>query len=221
MKRKLILSIVLTSILCAPIKISASEELSVNESKEITVEKIFQKYDDDDKFLKLPDGGYLHGQAKIVDYYDNSIIYAEYDSETDPNSVSIEEAKVDLINSDNYYSNTRGVDIPNQTKQLAAGASYTSQKFSGSGWRFSSFFIQAAPGTNGNLEWTTYNDSALVGDMGHALNTLNSGYGEGHSTLYPGVPVVIGTKMNGWYVSLVYYTHNPAANTYYHVVNLR
>ena len=219
--RNSLFGVLLATLLSIPFTpVFASEKVVEYESPQQIVETIFEEYDADDKFLKMPDGGYLHGQAKIVDAYDNSIVYGEYDSETDPNAVSIEVAKEDLINFDaNPQIETRGAGIPNKTKVLAAGASYTSSVFTASGWRFSDYFIQAAAGTSGNLQWTTYNDSALIGDMGDALNTLNTGSGYGR-TLYPGVPYTVGTKMNGWYQSMVYFTYNPTGRPYYHVKNL-
>ncbi|MBJ0343151.1 hypothetical protein JFK36_12105, partial [Enterococcus faecalis] len=53
----------------------------------------FADFEEKDKVLALPEGGFLKGEAKIVSMDNPDIIQGSYNSETDPTSVSVTEAK--------------------------------------------------------------------------------------------------------------------------------
>lgn len=190
------------------------------------IELMFENINDEDKFIQLPDGSFLHGQSIDVDAEDPSIVYAKYNSETNPNAITAQEVKKMMIEelenskkSNNGYIQPRGAGLPTQTKILTPGSSYVSSYFSGSGWRFGGYYIQASSGSGGTLEWNTYNDGGRVGLPFEAANTLNNpNLPEGYP-LEVGKPRNINTKMSlgMGYHKLVYYTYNPSNNPYYMV----
>ncbi|WP_239658683.1 hypothetical protein [Enterococcus faecium] len=55
--------------------------------------RYFADFEEEDKVLALPEGGFLKGEAKIVSMDNPDIIQGSYNSETDPASVSVTEAK--------------------------------------------------------------------------------------------------------------------------------
>ena len=61
------------------------------------VDQMFEGLDPNEKILRDEDGGWMHGECTVVDAYNPSIILGYYNSETDPNSVTVEEAKQILI----------------------------------------------------------------------------------------------------------------------------
>lgn len=182
------------------------------DDSEILMNTIFDGLDETDKVLELPSGGFLYGEATDVDAEDETIILASYNSETDENSVTVKEAVEIIRNGECIQS--RGAGLPSQTRLLSAGAVYTSNAFSGSGWRFGGYYFKS--GGNGDwLKWSTFNDDGRVGDIGDATsvkNNANSGRG---MNLYIGYPQYLNTANGG----LVYFTYNPKSGTYYRVEN--
>lgn len=91
--------------------------------------------------------------------------------------------------------------------------SYTSQEFSGNGWRFSGYRFLPARGTGIYLAWRVEKDAGRVGLFEHARNTY-------HGRLQ-GVSVDVGQRpyvasdTNGLY----FYTYNPKLGSKYIVEN--
>lgn len=188
--------------------IKASE---IDES-EVLMNTLFEGLEETDKVLELSDGGFLYGKAKDVDAEDETIVYASYNSETDQNSITVKEA-VEIIQNDECIQ-TRGAGLPSQTRLLAAGAVYTSNTFSGSGWRFGGYYFKS--GGNGDwLKWSTFNDDGRVGDIGDATSVKNNAGSSRGMNLYVGYPQYLNTANGG----LVYFTYNPKSGTYYRVEN--
>ncbi|MGN1276788.1 MAG: hypothetical protein ACI4UK_07355 [Floccifex sp.] len=184
-----------------------------------TIDKMFEDFNEDDTFIKLPNGGYYHGHAIIVDNEDNNIVLEEYNSDSDPNSLTVVEVKEELMSQtiDENVSKQRGSNLPGSTLILNPGDYYISQKFSGQGWRFSGYYFQCSSGSSGIQKWITYVDSASVGTMGDALNQKNNPNASYGTPIYPGNLKVFGTLHNWGYDSLCYFTYNPIAGSYYKV----
>ena len=99
------------------------------------------------------------------------------------------------------------------TKVIPNRLAYTSNPFSGNGWRFSGYRFLPASGTGVYLAWRVEGDAGRVGTYDHARNTYN-----GH---IQGVPVDPGQRK---YVAsdstgLLFYTYNPVPGSRYIVEN--
>lgn len=201
-------------------EVHALESENLLDYHENIINDMFFDLSSSDKVLKMPYNGYLFGQAKVVDAENPEIIYATYDSGTDKKSITVSQAKKDLLDNvknNKYNIEPKGAGLPSQVMVLASGSSYRSNAFSGSGWRFGGYYIQAGSGTSGILQWKSYIDSGLVGDSGEAQQTLNYPGSPVGYPVYPGGYYNAHTKMNGWYKNLVYYTNDPKNGTYYTV----
>ena len=185
-----------------------------NNKNEIIVDSMFSGLDENDKVLELPDGGFLYGgQATVVDSEDESIILGVYNSETDPNSITVEEAKEILLEESENPIQARGASLPSQTYVLQPGVAYQSNAFSGTGWRFGGYYFKS--GGNGDwLKWSTYKDDGRVGDIGDGLSVLNNASSTRGTNLYVGYPQYLNASSG-----LVYFTYNPKSGTYYKVEN--
>lgn len=182
------------------------------DNSEILMNTLFEGLDETDKVLELPDGGFLYGEAMDVDAEDETIVYESYNSQTDENSITVKEA-VEIIQNEESIQ-LRGSGLPSQTRLLAAGAIYTSNTFSGSGWRFGGYYFKS--GGNGDwLKWHTFNDDGRVGDIGDATSVKNNAGSSRGMNLYVGYPQYLNTANGG----LVYFTYNPKSGTYYRVEN--
>lgn len=91
--------------------------------------------------------------------------------------------------------------------------SYTSNQFSGSGWRFSGYRFLPASGTGIYLAWRVEGDSGRVGLYEHARNTYN-GQIQGVS-IAPGQRKYVASDTYG----LFFYTFNPIPGSRYIVEN--
>ncbi|WP_296240979.1 hypothetical protein [uncultured Faecalicoccus sp.] len=211
-----LLSIILASFLLMPgVPVFAAERMSLEDAEEL-VDQMFDDMEGSEKVLEMPDGGFLYGEAYIAPAEDITEVLISYDSETDPDSKTVEETKIDLI--DDLVNGTptiqpRGASVPTQNYVLGPGAVYKSSPFSGAGWRFSGYMFAPRPDTGYYLLWTSYGDDARVGDIVQARNTLN-GTIQGE-IIYNGVSKYI----NKATLSHVYYTYNPVDGSYYVVAN--
>lgn len=101
-------------------------------------------------------------------------------------------------------------------KILVDGEVYTSNFFSGSGWRFSELKFRPSHGTGSYLRWTSIGDSALVGSEYQAFHTWQTGVGTSMAVLGNGETRWVDTT-GGW---SVFYTYNPARGPQYVVANI-
>lgn len=182
------------------------------------VDSMFEGLSEDDLVLEMPEGGFLYGQCEDYDVDDPTVLLGEYDSETDPNSVTVAEAKEILLSQMNDEGIEPIGDAPpsnSKVRVLAYGDTYTSSPFSGTGWRFSNLQFKPASGTGNYLRWSSYVDSGRVGN-----------YNEGYATKYGGSTQGTSVKAGQtiWNseegLGQIYYTYNPIAGTYYVVKNV-
>lgn len=210
---KIVCLLVLSAFICNVYSLKAQETDNTQ-----TVEQLFSGFNDSDKLIELPNGGYLYGQgeAKIYEYLD----YMEGDanpvailnvSDSD-STITVKEAKKEIESNINQPL-LRGSSVPTQVLQLAAGQVYVSNTFSGSGWRFSGYQFVADPSTGYYLKWITYIDDGRVGNASLAMNTLK-GQISGIE-IYKNQSKYINYGPNGQ----IYYTYNPINGTYYRVEN--
>lgn len=193
--------------------ISNSEE---NVVEEHTAEDLFYSLTGDQKVLPLPEGGYLVGSCTVVDADDESTVYAIYDSELDPNAITVSEVKQEINEEKKYPRITpRGATVPTVGSLyfLSSQKYYLSDTFSGSGWRFSNYMFKPSPSYPSVLEWTSQNDSGRVGVRSQALSTYNG------TTAGTSLPAGKTISFNGNDQGQIYYTYNPLANTRYLVRN--
>lgn len=166
--------------------------------------------------LYLPKGGYIANSDGSNNFS------AEQIKETGGKVVTYSELKSLLLNSSEeknkeFSSGTffRGTSFPNRPYGLAIGQSYTSQTFSGSGWRYSGYCFHPTPGNGLYLLWETFGDDALVGEQ--ALASRHQG-----TPIYQGQPKYILSDINrGTYIwGVCYLSYNPTPGSYYRVSNL-
>ena len=162
----------------------------------------------------------MFGKAEIYDAEDESIKLGEYDSSTDRQSITVKDAKQQLIEENQNPSKVqaRATSIPSQVMVLAPGQVYISKKFSGTGWRIAGYKFKA--GGNGTwLKWSTFIDDGRVGDSGDVANQLNNSSVLYGSALYKGYPQYFSGGMTTGEHVMIYFTHNPINGTYYRVEN--
>ncbi|MBS6373705.1 MAG: hypothetical protein KH431_03690 [Erysipelotrichaceae bacterium] len=87
------------------INVKAKTKIVEDKSNPFYSEEFLNQYFQDlkpsDKVLKLPGGGYLHGEATILDSKGNAI--STYNSETDPKAKTVEETKKELLSEGEIY----------------------------------------------------------------------------------------------------------------------
>ncbi|MBX8938921.1 hypothetical protein [Enterococcus gilvus] len=182
----------------------------------------FHNLDDSEKVLALPNGGFLHGEGTLYDVKDTTKPLEIYNSETDPKSITVGKAKEIMKEQqensvvDSIFSSEvpRGAAPPNTLINLSYGGSYTSEGFSGSGWRFGGYLFAAVNSSGSDLRWESHGDQGCIGTEQQAWNTYSSGYAEG---------TLIGNGqylyLYGW-VAKTYFVYSPPAGTYYYVGNV-
>ena len=181
--------------------------------QDTTIDDVFFDQIDDDRVLPMPDGGFLHGEIIEVDAEDPSKVIGIYNSAIDPNAVTVEEAKKIMSGEKSYVTySTRAASPSTSVYYLSAYADYTSQEFSGTGWRFSNYYFLPTVGTGDYLLWQSKVDSGRVGSFSEAYDTL-------HGTL-SGMELPANTfkyykNSNGQQ----YFTYNPLSGTRYYVAN--
>lgn len=188
-------------------------------SGSVTEQEIQNRYSDNAKILILPEGGFLHGEMIETSIKTGKVV-ASYNSETDPNAITWGEIKDKLTDQLSKNPNNpgllagqlRGATPPSTVRGLAYGASYSSNLFSGSGWRFAGYLFKAINSVGPLLRWESHNDNGVIGTETQAWNTLDSGYAEGTLINKNAYLYLNGTKC--------YYNHNPQNGTYYWVGNV-
>ncbi|WP_288518600.1 hypothetical protein [uncultured Holdemanella sp.] len=214
---KMIMCLALAVLLVNPIFTVSAADNNYNEQ---VIDDLFEGLNDTDKVLEMPEGGFLFGKAEIYDAEDESIKLGEYDSSTDRQSITVKDAKQQLIEENQNPSKVqaRATSIPSQVMVLAPGQVYISKKFSGTGWRIGGYKFKA--GGNGTwLKWSTFIDDGRVGDSGDVANQLNNSSVLYGSALYKGYPQYFSGGMTTGEHVMIYFTHNPINGTYYRVEN--
>lgn len=205
-----------------PMSILSAKEYETNDTNEVelTVEAMFESYDENEKVLVTSDGEFLQGKMTVC-AEDGVTVLKEYNSSTDLNAITVDKAKeiakksLFISDFDKLSISTRGTSVPTQTRYLDLGSqnAYTSQGFSGAGWRTGGFKFKPKVGTGNYLVYGSYGDSGNAGTATNFINTLN-----GNNT---GVALPKNTRK---YVLSAdwtfYYTFNPIANSYYIVANI-
>ena len=162
-------------------------------------------------FLAWTANNYQEAMSGIMNNPD--IILGIYDSEIDPEAVSVEEAK-QIVNGERSFVSHMGRSASPSTSLyvLKGNTSYRSDAFSGSGWRFSNYYFKPASGTGEYLLWSSFIDGGRVGSYDDACATLNG-------TL-SGMELPVNTAK--YYRNAggqQYFTYNPIKGTYYVVSN--
>lgn len=93
-KFKMILCLALAVLLVNPIFAVSAADNNYNEQ---AIDDLFEGMNDTDKVLEMPEGGFLFGKAEIYDAEDESIKLGEYNSSTDRRSITVKDAKEQLI----------------------------------------------------------------------------------------------------------------------------
>ena len=200
------------------VNVQAAQYHEPIEADEI-IESTFSDFKESELVLELPEGGFLYGQATEYSTSDLTTVLAEYDSETDPNSVTVAEAKK-ILKADAAESETSvqpyGAKPPekNTIRDLAYGSKYYSSVFKQNGWRFGEIQWRAAPNSGGDyLRWTSLIDAGRVGSYGEAYATY-TGSIQG---------TVINANSSVWNSEggqgQIYYTLNPIPGSQYVVEN--
>ncbi|EOL47145.1 hypothetical protein RV11_GL002667 [Enterococcus phoeniculicola] len=199
------------------------EEIPADTQETYFQENFLSEFSDSDKLTVLPDGGVLHGRATVSSVDDPSIIISTYDSATDSQAISVGElkklykAEKELSDLGYVYLSTddKSTSVPTKIMSLDYGASYSSNKFTGSGWRFGGFLFKAINSPFPNLIWSSHVDSGLVGTKSQANYTHDNG----SQSVYQGVFVNVDQRLS---VSntRVYYSYSPKDGTYYFVGNV-
>lgn len=212
-------------------------EVSTKEGIENNIEMMFSELNDSDMVLALPNGGFLHGESELLD--ENQNILTVYNSETDPNSITVSLAKelmveqaleensqkknyLDLIN-----PTIQGTAPPSTTSYLVLGVNetYNSSTFSGSGWRFAGYwFYNHYKASNGNyyaqgpLKWKTFVDSGAVGDAEDVNNIYANHWASAGIAIYPNQNWKLVSSGNPGNPKLTYFTYSPISGTTYSVM---
>lgn len=211
--------IIASALVLTPLSVNAAEYHEPTENDYVDlVDSMFQGMDENELVLEMPEGGYLSGPGVCVDTdITTGEVIAEYNVQTDPNAITVKEAKAEILDTFENGKMTRGVNPPasNTLRTLAYGDIYTSSPFSGSGWRFSGMQFKASSGSGDYLKWSSYIDGGRVGNYNEAYATKNSGTLQG---------TAINAGQSIWNsegsLGQIYYTYNPVAGTYYQVGNV-
>ena len=216
-KFKMIMCLALAVLLVNPIFTVSAADNNYNEQ---VIDDLFEGLNDTDKVLEMPEGGFLFGKAEIYDAEDESIKLGEYDSSTNRQSITVKDAKQQLIEGNQQFSKVqaRATSVPSQVMVLAPGQVYISNKFSGSGWRVGGYRFKS--GGNGIwLKWSTFIDDGRVGDSGDVARQLRNPAAQFGSSLYKGYPQYFCGGMTTDEHVMIYFTLNPINGTYYRVEN--
>lgn len=181
--------------------ISLADNSTSNIDQEI--DEMFECFDSSKKVVHMPRGGFLQG----------------YDTETNENAITIEEAKKiekaeRLAMEKGYSVSLFGTNLPTEPYPLKTGQVYKSNSFSGSGWRLSGYKFKPEVGHGNRLYYTSKGDSANAGSLDDAKATINGGINSGTPlALNQPTPVIS-------YGYTCYYTWNPIKGSYYVVQNI-
>lgn len=178
---------------------------------------------DTDKVLVMPDGAILNGTISVKS---NSLLdkaIPSINSATNPNAITWGELKKETKTSNNNLSkvfsskklvdrnNLRGSSPATQHWTLEAGKYYSSNAFSGSGWRFGGYIFETPPVAADYLLWGSHGDAGRVGNYNDAMNTWNNGGNYG---------IQINNGAQAYFEGPAqYYSYNPKSGSYYGVAN--
>lgn len=216
----LLLSIFASVGLCMSVSkdVHAAERIGKPLSGPVTQEEIYNRYSDDASILLIPDGGFLHGEMIETSAITGEVV-AYYNSETDSSATAwgkLKDKMDQVLESDDFVAplnlQPRRATPPSTVRGLSYGASYTSDYFSGSGWRFAGYLFKAINSAGPLLRWESHNDGGVIGTETQAWNTLDSGFAEGTLINKNAYLYLNGTQC--------YFNHNPQNGTYYWVGNV-
>lgn len=149
------------------------------------VKEQFGSFNQNEKVVALPLGGYIQGQAKVGNLVNGKIDESSWgpvDSTTSPNAITITQAE--KVAFDKYEAAISAQNNPFQVFAAAppassqildvAGSSYTSDYFSSANtntWRYEGYWISDDErGTLCALDWLTYNGAGRIGTLGQVSN---------------------------------------------------
>ncbi|MBO0438891.1 hypothetical protein [Candidatus Enterococcus ikei] len=199
------------------------KELSKEEQKVIS-ENPFGHLGDKDNVVRLPDGEFANGEVIFYESIDSKGVI--YDSENDPNNLTVAEAKEIMKNEakENKTRITRRVIPEYRHVVLKGGASLTvsvDRTYGAIAWYSFPATYSAAAGTGGiYLRYSSSGDSSLAGTASQATSTLlgkgyfgtliganRSSYLAGNLTMY-----TYNTRMPATPSGASYYIHMNIAN---------
>lgn len=149
------------------------------------VKEQFGSFNQNEKVVALPLGGYIQGQAKVGNLVNGKIDESSWgpvDSTTSANAITITQAE--KVAFDKYEAAISAQNNPFQVFAAAppassqildvAGSSYTSDYFSSANtntWRYGGYWIaDDERGTLCALDWLTYNGAGRIGTLGQVSN---------------------------------------------------
>ena len=209
--------LIATTLLAVTFVLKAGEVSYANDNVQAmfdTSSEPFFDLEEDDTITILPNGAFLHGEATLKDYETDEVL-ASYNSDLDPNSITVQEAQMYLRNSELIVPNSEYSIEPyasspaTQIWTLGAGASYSSSAFSGSGWRFAGYLFEKSKG--GSLFWASYGSKGVIGSKQNALDTKSSGEAIGQAIASGGSTYYSGRS--------TFYAYNPKSGSTYYVAN--
>lgn len=205
--------------------VSASGKVGEVSNRKMSIEEYkktqFTGMKDSDKILPLSDGGFLYGEMETFDEVTGK--RTVQNSETDPNSITVDEAKIiDEKNFRNSFTLNEFVTprYPSPSRKLYVLkplASYLSNPFSGSGWQFAGYLFGTTTAGKTTIRWTSIGDSGKAGDKTDAYNTYLTGGNAYGIYLNQGVPKDVYPTDGG--PDLTYYSWNPAPGSRYRAQN--
>ncbi|RCW17295.1 hypothetical protein CAC02_04030 [Streptococcus gallolyticus] len=139
-----------------------------------------------DYVLYLPDGGYIFNEDGSDNFTNEQLTKGEVitgeelkEEESKSGVIELPSIPTDILKASKRPT-FRASGISNDVYTLGAGQTYVSQKFSGSGLRYSGYSFYPDPATGPYLLWQAVGDSGLVGPAGEI---------EKHRgvSIYPGV----------------------------------
>lgn len=215
---------------------SAPDKLSHNQ----IVDNVKKGFDDlklGDKVLPVEGGGYIHGDVYHLTANSGKLddrTAKHLNSESDVKSISVAKAieievkkvedsqnlialgkSTDPLASDNGTFKVLSAAPVYDGYRLSPGASYHSNAFSGSGWRYAEHLFENTSNRTYQI-WQDFVDSGLVGNASDIYNQYQYGSSNGYS-LYPYQGKVVVDSGDGT-SRLTFYTYNPIAGSSYTVI---
>lgn len=224
MKKKIASKILIVASLVAMFGIS--EKVSAADYKEPieNSNSLLKNLEGSENIVVLSDGGIVQGGTVKVYSSDSPLAPVVIDPETNPSKLTVDEYNELKANGEEIPvvnvpvptpSRLRSANPPTNIWKLAYGSSYTSNGFSGSGWRFAGYLFMPETGSGAYLRWQAFGDSGMVGSQQNAIDTKNTGSAYGNALYNNGYA----RYFTGYGNKTTFYSLNPVNGSYYQVAN--